>query len=49
MNIRKDAEQILKLNDVTMPTVKAIATAILNAGEEVYYCKIAGKKVAIIK
>lgn len=47
--VRTDAEQVLKLDEVTMPTVKAIASAVLSGGSPAYYCTIGGKKVAIIR
>lgn len=47
----KDANdvQVIKLDQLVMPTVKAIASAMINAGADCYTCTIAGKKVKIIK
>jgi predicted peroxiredoxin len=39
----------MKLSEVDMPTIKAIASALLNAGVSIYYCTIDGQKVAITK
>ena len=45
--IRKDAEQVLKLED-TIGMIRAIASNHLQV-KDVYYCTIAGIKTAVIK
>jgi len=49
--IRKDAEQVLKLSQISGMNILGIMARnkLTIGGEKVYYCTISGKKTAIVK